>query len=228
MSELQKGYLVDGQVFTTKAEAEEYMRIPQVKAALVELTEAEDSAEWILANKEAILESFKAGAIRRVSAAEKKELASALDKVTEGFLNTHREAVIASFRWPTVSRDSNADELIKEAFMELCEDNEALADWLIANKDNLNAAFITGKPKREVSQKAIDALAKYRAEMAAQKAELEAAEKEGPEAVAVVKAKHAAADKARKEAKAKEKAEADAAKKAEQAVQIAKDAAAEG
>ena len=176
MSELKKGYLVDGRVFSTKSEAENYMRIPQVKAALTDLTEAEDSAEWIFNNKAAIFECYKAGSIRRVTKAEKAELKKALDEVTSGFLNDYRDAIVESFRWPSVKREDSPEELVMAAFMDLVEDNEDLAKWLIANKANIEAAFDTGKVKREVSPKAIEALAKYRADQAKAKAEKEAKE----------------------------------------------------
>lgn len=174
--ELQKGYVIDGKVFSTKAEAEEYMRGPKINAALVELTGDQQSADWIQEKSEFIIEAYKSGSVRRVTKADRKALTEALAEIDEGFLFVNKDAIIDSFRWPSVARDANPAEIIKANFMELCEDQEDLADWLIANKAGVLEAFDAGKVKRQPSQAAMDALAKHREKKAAEKAAKEAAE----------------------------------------------------
>ena len=184
MTDLKRGYIVGDKVFKTKAEAEEHLREPVVLEALTTLASDDaDSAKWLLENRDLIIATYRAGKIRRVSKAERKMLVTALEEITEGFLFDHRAAVISSFRWPTVERGTDEAEATKTAFMEVCEDNEPLADWLIDNKDALIEAYNTGKPKREVSEKAKEGLAKFQAKRKAEKearlkAEAEAAEKE--------------------------------------------------
>jgi hypothetical protein len=201
MSELKKGYMVDGQVFTTKAEAEEHMRIPEVKKALTELAGNENSAEWLFTNKVGILDCYKAGVIRRVSKAERAQLAKALDEVESGFLVDFRDAIIESFRWPTVKRESKPEELVREAFIDLCDGNEDLADWLIASKDELQKAYDAGKIKREVSPKALAALAKYRENQEKLRELKVEAEASGDDTAYKAEVKRQAAERAAKKSK---------------------------
>jgi hypothetical protein len=203
MSELKKGFVVEGQFFATKADAEEFLRTPVVLEALTVLTSDEASSKWLLENRDAILSTYKAGQIRRVSKAERKALVKALDEVTEGFLADNRDSIITSFRWPKVTRDTDSAEALKTAFVELCEGNEELADWLLATKAELEEAFNAGKPKRKVSQKALDALAEFRnlskeeqeARRAENRAKKAAATKSVEEATEAPEAEEAKADK---------------------------------
>jgi hypothetical protein len=191
--ELQKGFMVDGRVFATKALAEEYLRGPEVLEALGKLAGNADSAQWLFDNEAAIMATYKAGKIRRVSSKERKELEDALAKIESGFLAVHRDAILSSFRWPTVSRVTDPASAVGEAFLELCDGNGDLADWLIANQEVLVATYDTGKVKREVSPKAIEALALYREQQKAAKALAAEVEAANPEAVAEEEAERVAA-----------------------------------
>lgn len=181
--DLQKGWVVGDQVFKTKSEAEDYMRKPQVIAALTTLAENEESAEWIYANKDELVECYRAATIRRVSKADKKALAKSLETLTEenGFLFENKDIILEVFRWPTVKRGEGAENLITAALMDVCGEDENLVDWLIANKVELLEALDAGKVKQQPSQKAMEGLARYREQQAAKKAAAEAAEAAGAE-----------------------------------------------
>lgn len=174
----QKFVTDDGKAFDTKAEAMDYLRKPLKEAALNKLNgnNAELTA-WLLDNEEAIDATFESTKIRRVTKTEKKQLEKALEAVTAAgdkafaFLIQNSAAIADSFRWPSVKRGDATEQAatIKAGFMQLTGDNAELADWLIGNKDSVLEAFQAGVQKREVSPKAAEALAKYRAEQAAKK-----------------------------------------------------------
>jgi hypothetical protein len=88
------------------------------------------------------------------------------------------EAVLDSFRWPSVKRMTDDEKAVaaRNSLTALSEGNEDLANWIVANKDAVLEAFKAGIEKREVSPKASEALAAYRAKMAAEKAAKAAAE----------------------------------------------------
>jgi len=166
LNKIEPAFIVDGKTFATKALANEYVKTPIIEAQVLKLAANDkDTAAWLLSKKEAILEAFGSTQIKRVTKQERKVLAKALDAVaTAGgeatkFLVDNRDALLTSFRWPTVQRLSAEEKVAatKDAFLEVTEDNEAMADWLIANKDAIQAAFVV---KQEVSE---EQLAKLRA-----------------------------------------------------------------
>ena len=84
------------------------------------------------------------------------------------------DGMVESFRWPAVKRLKEEEKAvqIKAGLVKLAD--EAFADWVLANQKAVLAAYEAGVEKREVSQKALDGLAAYRA---TQKAAKEAKEK---------------------------------------------------
>lgn len=168
----------DGKAFDTKAEAMDYLRRPLKAAALNKLNgNNEELTNWLLDNEDSIGATFESTKIRRVTKSEKKQLEKSLEAVVAAgdkafsFLIDNAAAIAESFRWPSVKRGDATEQAatIKAGFMSLTGDNAELADWLIGNKDSVLEAFQAGVQKREVSPKAAEALAKYRAEQAAKK-----------------------------------------------------------
>jgi hypothetical protein len=177
-------------VFDTAAEAKDYMRRPLIVAALNKLTEGNtELTEWLVENRDTVESAFEAGVIRRVSKSEKKQLEKAVEAL-KAFGETHPESskpfaflvenadvIKEVFRWPTVTRMTD-EEKLKAARATLIKDsegNEELADWVLANKLAILAAYDAGKEKREINPKAAEALAAYRAKKAAEKAAAEKA-----------------------------------------------------
>ena len=189
----------DGEKFDTKAEAQDHMRKPKIKLALMEACgHNEDLANWLLNNQELVEDSFDIGTIKRVTKSERNKLEKALTAISEdgnskfAFVTENVEAVLDSFRWPKVTR-MDADEKIAVAKKNLTEAGNAdVAEWTVANKDLIIEACAAGKVKRVVSPKATEALAAYRAKCAAKKAAKEAAEAgQAPEAAPVTPAESA-------------------------------------
>jgi succinate dehydrogenase flavin-adding protein (antitoxin of CptAB toxin-antitoxin module) len=196
MNELKQVFTTpDGSVFDTRAEALEYLRKPKVMAALKLLTKNnEDLSEWLYDNRETVESAFDAGTVRRVTKAERNKLIRALDALEkaglegpatylletvtiDGTEHTIKDIIVSSFKWPTVQRlkDEEKTARAKEILVE-ASDNEELADWAIENQEAILEAYKAGIEKRQVSPKAQEALAAYRAEMAKKKAAAEAAE----------------------------------------------------
>lgn len=195
---VKSGFQVEGsdRLFDSKAEAQDFLRRPLKTAALNKLNG--DNAEvtaWMLENEEAIETTFESTKIQRVTKSEKAQLVKALEEVCKAhatvaedgtvsniekkfeFLIKNKEAVADSFRWPSVKRGTEEEQAatIKTGFMALTGDNVELVDWMIANKTGILEAFQAGVVKREVNEKAANALAAYRAQKAAEKAAKEAA-----------------------------------------------------
>lgn len=175
----QKFVTEDGKAFDTKAEAMDYLRRPLKAAALNKINgDNKELTDWLLDNEEAVAANFESTKIRRVTKSEKKQLEKALEAVAASgdkafsFLIDNAAALAESFRWPSVKRGDATEQAatIKAGFLSMTDNNEELADWLIGNKDAILESFEAGVVKREVSPKAAEALAKYRAEKAAQKA----------------------------------------------------------
>lgn len=203
---ITQGFMVNGQVFATKAEAEAFIRVPLVTAALNGLTgKNAELVKWLLENQQDIMESFECTKIKRVTKVERKALNKALGMLKDlmadsktrvaglEFLSDNTDAISDSFRWPAVKRESAEEQAatMEKTFLELTEGNAELATWLQLNKDQLAAAYAAGVEKREVSAKAIDALAAYRA-----------AKDAGPEALEKYQAEKAAEKAAKAAAKA--------------------------
>jgi hypothetical protein len=173
--------LDDGTVklFDTKAEAVSFLQRPQQRTALGSFIDDKQLIEWILDNREDIEGAFEAAKIARVTKAERKLLASALEAVKAAgdkstkFITDNAEAILNSFRWPSVKRGSDEEQAaqVLASMTEVCGGAEGadLAEFLVANKENLLAGFEAGAVKREVSPKAVAGLAAYRERMAAEK-----------------------------------------------------------
>jgi hypothetical protein len=197
-SALQQGYIVDGKIFSTAAEARDYIRQPQIKAALSFLVGGDANfTNFLLENQEEIEKAFEAGVIARVTKSEKAKLAKAFDHIAEvlkgdskaKFFVENVEAAKESFRWPAVKRLS-AEEKEAATLAALTKlGDEKVAKWMITNKDNLMKAYEAGVEKRPAPTGS--GLAEYLA-----------AKKAGPEALAAYTAAKAAAKAAAKEAAA--------------------------
>lgn len=207
-TQIQSAFVVNGQVFATKEEASDFIRKPLIKAALMVLTGNQgDLVDWLIANQTELQDSYVAGTITRVTKAERKELKKAVDTVVASgltgiqFIIDNADQLVASFKWPTKARvkPEEKEAAVREAFLDLTDNNAELVDWLIANKDGLDAAFEAGKEKRAAPVGGQEALAAWRARRDAAKAQ-------GPEALAAFE------EETRKEREAKL-----AAKKAEKA-----------
>lgn len=196
----------DGQLFATRAEAMDHMRRPEkIKAFNAINGNNADLTEWMLANEDAIQGVYESTKIQRVTKAEKAQLVKALDAVTKAhatvtpgaaegdapvvtnvekafaFIIENAAAIADSFRWPSVKRVSEEEQAasIRQGFLNMAgEDNAELVDWLISSKEAVLAAYDAGIVKKEVNPKAAEALAKYRADKAAEKAAKEAAASE--------------------------------------------------
>ena len=207
----------DGKSFTTKEAALEHLRKPAILTALSALTVGNtELANWLLENKDDISETFDSAKIRRVTKQERAQLEKAVAAVVAlgnpafAFIADNHEAIVDSFRWPSVKRGDESEQAatVKAAFMALTEGNEELVEWILSKKPELLSAFDAGKVKREVSAKATDALAEYRAKQAAIKAARAEAEAQGPEALAAFEQKLADEKAAELQAKAQAAKEA--------------------
>lgn len=185
MTEIKQMYVADdGTMFQTKAEANDYLRRPKIKAELMKLTSGnEELSDWLIENQETVEDAFTTGQIKRVTKSEKKKLQAAIDAIVAAdnkdfkFVADNAEAVVESFRWPKVARMTDDEKAVaaKNSLVAASEGNEDLANWAIENQEGVLAAYEAGKVKREVSPKATEALAKWRAEKAKEKAAAEAA-----------------------------------------------------
>jgi hypothetical protein len=170
---LADGTIVEATV-VTKREVQDIARRPQVLAALTKLADKNaEVGKWLLDNQEAVLKTYVAGSVTRVTKAERKALSKAVEFVVEtlakepkvAFLVEHADDIVSAFKWPTQKRTEDKGSAVLDAFLELTDDNEDLAKWLIDNKDALNTAYNTGKPKPSEATLAI--LAEARAKAAA-------------------------------------------------------------
>ena len=177
----------DGSVklFDTKAEAMEYLQRPkQTEAFKAFVGENPDLITWLLDNRSEVESAFESAKIKRVTKSEKNALKKALDAIKAAedkafaFVVEHSEAILNSFRWPSVKRGSEEEQaaMILRAVTEATGDNAELATWIVANKDAILEAYEAGAIKREVSPQAAAGLAKWRAEQEAKKAAEKAAE----------------------------------------------------
>lgn len=165
---IRSGFVTeDGKVFATKAEATDYLRTPQVQAALKRLTGGEANlANFLFEQEDEIMKAFEVGTVARVTKSERKKLQKSLDAV-KGITNTpalrflqdNAAAVVDSFRWPSVKRMTEEEKAAETKAMLTKLSDEAAANWIIANKDAILAAYATGKEKRLPNPKAMEALA---------------------------------------------------------------------
>lgn len=185
---IQSGHFVNGQFFATKQEAIDFIRKPQIEAALLEATgKNKELTKWFMDNQEAIEMAFETGTIRRVTKQERKQLQKAVDYIKTltvsdhkelKFLIEHADAMSESFKHLAQKRlsDEEKEAKITESLNVVTEGNKNLITFILTNKDALLACFEAGKVKREINPKAADALAEYRAKKAAEKATREAAQ----------------------------------------------------
>ena len=215
MSEtIQKAFVVNGKIFATQAEATDYLRRPKILAALAKVTEGNDElSNWLLEQQERVEVAFETGTIRRVTKSEKSKMDAALDRLVElagddkkaKYAVENIGAIKDSFRWPAVKRMDAAEKATaaRNTLVLAAEGNESLADWIVANKDAILAAYDAGVIKREVSPAASNGLQAYREEKAKQKKILE---EQGQEALDKYLADKKAAEDAAKAAAKKEDA----------------------
>ena len=177
----------DGSVklFDTKAEAMEYLQRPkQTEAFKAFVGDNPDLITWLLDNRGEVENAFESAKIKRVTKSEKNALKKALDAIKAAedksfaFVVDNSEAILNSFRWPSVKRGSEEEQaaMIMKAVTEATGDNAELATWIVSNKDAILEAYEAGAIKREVSPQAAAGLAKWRAEQEAKKAAEKAAE----------------------------------------------------
>lgn len=177
---IQSGFVTpDGQVFSTKKEAQNHLRAPMVLDALMKLTgKNKELSSWLQDNQEAIEVAFETGTIKRVTKSERKQLEKALEAIKAAnekafaFIADNASAVAESFRWPKVQRmdEEQKTAAIAEKLGEVAEGNKDLVKFVTDNKDAIFACYATGVEKREVNPKAAAALAAYREKQAAKKA----------------------------------------------------------
>jgi len=190
---IQQVFLFDGRHFNSRAEVIAYQRRPKILEALTAFIGSGESQDklkdWLIENQEAVEVAFEAGTIKRVTKAETNKLTKAFDALKEAaekdhvlaknvaFLVENAEAAITSFRWPSVKRmdDAQKTEAALASLTAATEGNEKLATFIVENKDPILEAYKAGIEKRAVSPNATNALAEYRARMAAEKAAREAA-----------------------------------------------------
>ena len=186
---IQAAFVVNGVVFSSKEEAQNFIRRPAITAALNAVTEGNSElVEWLIANQESVEVSFEVGTIKRVTKQESKKLAEALDHVATVLATDKKAAFVVdnigaikdSFRWPSVKRMDDAEKatVARNSLIAVSEGNEELADWIVTNKEAILKAFQAGVEKRQVNPAAADALAAYRAKKKAEKEAAEAAKAE--------------------------------------------------
>jgi len=214
---IQQGFMVGTTVFRTRAEANDFIRRPKVIAALTKLAKGnKDLIDFLESKEDEIKKAFDTGVVSRVTKSERSRLEKCFEYLKSlndpklAFLADNAEAAVASFRWPTVKRLTDAEKA-SEMMNELTKlANQEAATWIVANRDAIEDAYNAGIEKKEINPKAMEALAAHQAKVKAEK-EVEAAEKaKGPEA----HAKYLADKKARDEAAKKAKEAAAAAAKA--------------
>lgn len=175
----------DGSLFDTKAEAIAHGRKPLVLAALIALGLAASAAEQLWYHSETVESAFESGTIRRVTRQEQKKIKAGFDALVAmenpskdlSFLIENAGAFIDSFKWPTQKRMTEEEKTVmaRNTLNGMTGGSPELTDWVLANKAAVLEAFQAGIEKREISSKALDGLAAYRARKAAERLEAEGA-----------------------------------------------------
>jgi len=164
----------DGKMFDTAADADAYVRGPQIKAALLAVAGGQqDLADFLLKNQEEFEQAMETGTIRRVTKAERTKIQTAfehlmtIDDPKLSFIKENVTGFVENFRWPAVKRLKEEEKaaIMKAAFMKLADEN--FANWAILNAKAVLAAYDAGKEARPISQKALDGLAEYQAQRTA-------------------------------------------------------------
>jgi|SaaInl4_200m_RNA_FD_contig_31_1414748_length_862_multi_11_in_0_out_0_1 hypothetical protein len=177
--ELKQVYAApDGTTFDTKAEAQDYLRGPKIKEALMTVTDNnEDLSDWLVANRNVVAGAFESGFIRRITKSDHKKIDAAFAAMTASgdkayaFLVENQESL--ELKYKTVKR-MDEDEKMAAARVAIADatddNNEELANWVVENREAVIEAYNAGKVKRTVSPRATEALAAYREKMAKEKA----------------------------------------------------------
>lgn len=169
----------DGKTFDTKAEALNHLRKPKIQEAMLKATGGNtELADWLVENQEQVEMAFETGTIRRVTKSEHNKLAKALEALKEVsnsklvFLQENTDAILESFRWPSVKRMDEAEKATaaRNTLVAASGGNEELAQWVLQNKVQVLEAYSAGVEKRQINPKAQEALAAYRAKKAQEKA----------------------------------------------------------
>jgi|SRR5210317_915493 len=184
--ELRQVYTTpDGRTFEKKAEALNHLRRPKIEEALNKVTgEQAELVNWLLDNQDVVESAFEVGTIKRVTKSERKKLAKNLENICEegsprtAFIREHHEAILESFRWPSVKRMKGEEKLAKalEILTNATDGNKDLATWVVDNREAVLESYKAGIEKRKVNPKAAEALKAYRERKAAEKAAREADE----------------------------------------------------
>jgi len=184
-SNIKQAFVIDGQVFDTRAEATNFLRRPKIIEALLVVSKRnQELADWLLSNREVIEMAFETGTIRRVSKADKNRLTKAVEAVKASgnkdfaFVTENAAQIIESFRWPKVERMSPEEKetAARNTLVAASGGDEKLAKWIMENQESIMEAYKAGIVKRPVSEAATSGLAAYQAKRAAEKAAREAAE----------------------------------------------------
>jgi hypothetical protein len=173
----------DGTVFESKAEAQTHIRRPKILAALLPVVDGNaEIANFLIDNREGVETALEAGTIKRVTKSDTAKLTKALDAVVAlndnklNFITENRDAILESFRWPSVKRmdDAQKETAAVASLTVLCEGNGELATYVYSKREGVVTAYNAGVEKRQVNPAAAEALAKYHAERKAKKAAAEA------------------------------------------------------
>lgn len=144
----------DGKQFDTLAQANDHIRQPLVRAALLQVTSgAQELADFLYEREDDIEAAYEFGKVSRVTKSERKKLEKSLEVVKAiaepklKFLQDNITAVLESFRWPAVKR-MTPEEIqagIKTKLTDMADGD--VADWMILNRDAILNAYKAGKPK---------------------------------------------------------------------------------
>ena len=186
----------DGEVFGSKAEAQDHLRRPKILEAMLKITgiENKDLADWLVDNKDTVTAAFDSGNVRRVTKSEKNKLEKALKAIEDDgnkdfkFVIENSSTILRSFKWPTVKKMTDEEKQVaaQNTLIAASDGNEAVATWTIENEVAVLEAYNAGKEKRQVSPKAKVGLDAYRAGRVAYKEAQEAGKSE-TEASAIAK-----------------------------------------
>lgn len=170
----------DGKTFESRKEAQDHLRRPKIKEAMLIVTEGNNElADWIIDNANDLDNAFNVATIKRVTKSDRTKYekalyhAESLGDAKLQFLVDNKQMLIDGLRWPSVKRmeDSEKDSAVKAELLAMTEENEEVSDFLIEKRDTIFLALDAGKVKKEVNPKAAEGLARWREEQAKLKAE---------------------------------------------------------
>jgi hypothetical protein len=175
----------DGTEFDNKTDAEEYIRKPKIKVALMKAADNNQEVVAFLEKHKDVFESLMETSGKKVKKSDKEALEKELrdtvesDEIDTPFLSKNYKQILAVFKYPSVKKLTlkQKQDKIQEQLEVVTENNSELFDWLNRNLNEIVDAFGAGHVKRQVSEKATIGLTYYRAKIKARKA----AEKAGEE-----------------------------------------------